>query len=38
MDERDDYGYGWSEAGQRLYGLRSGRRQGRNTARISLKS
>lgn len=29
MDERDDYGYGWSEAGERIYGLKSGRRQGR---------
>ena len=29
MDERDHYGYGWSEAGQRIYRLKSGRRQGR---------
>ena len=29
MDERDDYGYGWSPAGERFYGLKSGRRQGR---------
>ena len=29
MDERDDYGYGWSPAGERLYGLKAGRRQGR---------
>jgi transposase len=29
MDERDDYGYGWSEAGERFYGLKSGRRTGR---------
>lgn len=29
MDERDDYGYGWSEAGQRVESLKSGRRQGR---------
>jgi transposase len=29
MDERDDYGYGWSEAGERFYALKSGRRQGR---------
>jgi hypothetical protein len=29
MDERDDYGYGWSAAGERFYGLKSGRRQGR---------
>ena len=29
MDERDDYGYGWSPAGERVDGLKSGRRQGR---------
>ena len=29
MDERDDYSYGWSAAGERFYGLKSGRRQGR---------
>jgi transposase len=29
MDARDDYGYGWSPAGERVYGLKSGRRQGR---------
>lgn len=29
MDERDDYGYGWSEAGERIYRLKSGRRKGR---------
>lgn len=29
MDARDDYGYGWSSAGARVYGLKSGRRQGR---------
>jgi hypothetical protein len=29
MDERDDYGYGWSPAGERFYGLKSGLRQGR---------
>ncbi len=29
MDERDDYGYGWSPAGERIYGLKTGRRQGR---------
>lgn len=29
MDERDDYAYGWSPAGERVYGLKSGRRQGR---------
>jgi transposase len=29
MDERDDYGYGWSAKGERLHGLKSGRRQGR---------
>lgn len=29
MDERDDYGYGWSAAGERFYGLKTGCRQGR---------
>ena len=29
MDERDDYGYGWSPVGERFYALKSGRRQGR---------
>lgn len=29
MDERDQYGYGYSPAGERVYGLNSGRRQGR---------
>lgn len=29
MDERDDYEYAWSPAGERVYGLKSGRRQGR---------
>lgn len=29
MDERDDYEYGWSPAGERVYGFKSGRRQGR---------
>ncbi|WP_197530148.1 IS630 family transposase [Gloeobacter violaceus] len=29
MDERDDYGYGWSPSGERFYGLKAGRRQGR---------
>ena len=29
MDERDDYEYGWAPAGERVYGLKSGRRQGR---------
>jgi len=29
MDQRDDYGYGWGEAGQRFDALRSGRRGGR---------
>ena len=29
MDERADYEYGWSPAGERVYGLKSGRRQGR---------
>ncbi|XHX75883.1 MAG: transposase [Stenomitos frigidus ULC029] len=28
MDARDDYGYGWLPAGARVYGLKSGRRQG----------
>jgi transposase len=29
MDERDDYGYGYAPSGERVYGLKSGRRQGR---------
>lgn len=29
MDERDNYGYGYSPAGERFYELKSGRRQGR---------
>ena len=29
MDERDDYGYGWSPCGQRLAALKAGRRSGR---------
>lgn len=29
MDERDDYGYGYGPVGQRVEGLKSGRRQGR---------
>lgn len=29
MDECDDYEYGWSPAGERVYGLKSGRRYGR---------
>ena len=29
MDERDDYEYAWSPAGERVYGLKSGRRHGR---------
>lgn len=29
MDERDDYGYGWSAAGVRFHALKSGRRQDR---------
>lgn len=29
MDERDDYGYGYAPAGERVYDLKSGRRQGR---------
>jgi hypothetical protein len=29
MDNREDYGYGWNEQGQRFHALKSGRRQGR---------
>jgi transposase len=29
MDERDNYGYGYSPCGERFYDLKSGRRQGR---------
>lgn len=29
MDERDDYGFGWCERGQRFEALKSGRREGR---------
>jgi transposase len=29
MDNREDYGYGWNERGQRFHALKSGRRQGR---------
>jgi transposase len=29
MDERDDYGYGYSPQGERFYDLKSGRRTGR---------
>ncbi|OYQ66609.1 hypothetical protein B9G53_03580 [Pseudanabaena sp. SR411] len=29
MDERDNYGYGWSAKGERIHGLKAGRRQGR---------
>jgi transposase len=29
MDNREDYGYGWNEKGQRFHALKSGRRQGR---------
>lgn len=29
MDERDDYGYGWCQRGQRFHALKAGRRQGR---------
>ena len=29
MDERDNYGYGYSPIGERFYDLKSGRRQGR---------
>lgn len=27
MDNREDYGYGWNEKGQRFHALKSGRRQ-----------
>ena len=29
MDERDNYGYGYSPIGERFYAMKSGRRQGR---------
>jgi hypothetical protein len=29
LDESDQYDYGWNERGQRFYGLKSGRREGR---------
>ncbi|MEH2108948.1 transposase [Nostoc sp.] len=29
MDNRDDYGYGQNQRGERFYALKSGRRQGR---------
>ncbi len=29
MDERDDYGYGYSKEGERFHDLKSGRRNGR---------
>ncbi|MEH2462116.1 transposase [Nostoc sp.] len=29
MDNREDYGYGWNQRGQRFHALKSGRRQGR---------
>ncbi len=29
MDNRDEYGYGWKERGQRFHALKSGRREGR---------
>ena len=29
MEQRDDYGYGWSPCGERIYDLKSGQRQGR---------
>jgi len=29
MDNREDYGYGWNERGQRFQALKSGKRQGR---------
>lgn len=29
MDNREDYGYGWNEKGQRFHALKTGKRQGR---------
>ncbi|MDF5709273.1 MAG: IS630 family transposase [Nostoc sp. S4] len=29
MDNREDYGYGWNQKGQRFYALKTGNRQGR---------
>lgn len=29
MDNRDEYGYGWNERGERFYALKTGRRAGR---------
>ncbi len=29
MEERDDYGYGWSPRGERIYALKSGQHLGR---------
>lgn len=29
MDNRDEYGYGWNQQGQRFHALKSGRRKGR---------
>jgi transposase len=29
MDNRDNYGYGWNERGERFYDLKSGQRKGR---------
>lgn len=29
MDNRDDYGYGWNEKGERFHALKSGKRSGR---------
>lgn len=29
MDNREDYGYGWNQRGNRFHALKSGRRQGR---------
>jgi transposase len=29
MDNREDYGYGWNEKGERFHALKSGRREGR---------
>ena len=29
MDNREDYGYGWNEKGERFHALKSGKRSGR---------
>jgi hypothetical protein len=38
MDNREDYGYGWNEKGQRFHALKSGRRQGRVNMIAALSS